>query len=56
MIERKKKYLHVSLHNVKKFQKPIGTHVDQFTVFCHSKCLVDCRIQPGPLKLFLAKK
>ena len=41
---------------VRKFQKAIGTHVDQFTVFCHSKCLVDCRIQPGSLKLFLAKK
>ena len=51
-----KKYLQVSLHHVTKFQKAIGTHHDQFTVFCHSKCLVDCRIQPGSLKLFLAKK
>ena len=45
-----------SLHYVINFQKVIGTHVDQFTVFYHSKCLVDCRIQPGSLKLFLAKK
>ena len=50
------KYLQVSLYHVTKFQKTIGTHVDQFTVFYHSKCLVDCRIQPVSLKLFLAKK
>ena len=51
-----KKHLQVSLHHVRKFQKAIGIHVDQFTVFYHSKCLVDCRIQPGSLKLCLAKK
>ena len=46
---KRKKYLQVSLHHVRKFQKAIGTY------FCQSKCLVDCRIQLGSLKLFLAK-
>ena len=50
------KYLQVSLHHVSNFQKAIGTRFGQLPAFCHSKFLVDCRIQPGSLKLFLAKK